>query len=164
MLLDTPNRVAVKEGDVTPVCPSKYMLYADPFVGFLDSTVKLGEGEKYLEYSKNLKAVAKKTRKFGYIFDTAAKLCDVLADKYELGVKTRAAYKAGDKAELSRLAKEEYSRIEVSLRAFIKAFEKQWTIENKPFGFEVQHQRLGGQLIRIGACKKIVRCGNDGAT
>ena len=27
-------------------------------------------------------------------------------------------------------------------------------IENKPFGFEVQHQRLGGQLIRIGACKK----------
>ena len=60
--------------------------------------------------------------------------------------------KVGNNAQ--GLAKEEYSRIEVSLRAFIKAFEKQWTIENKPFGFEVQHQRLGGQLIRIGACKK----------
>ena len=154
MLLDTPNQVALPEGDVSPVCPCKYMLYVDPFVGFLDSTVKLGEGAKYPEYAAALRAVSKKTRKYGYLFDTQAKLCDVLADKYELGVRTRAAYKAGDKAELLRLANEEYARIEVNLRAFIKAFEKQWMLENKPFGLEVQHQRLGGQLIRVGACKK----------
>ena len=154
MLLDTPNEIALPENSNAPVTPCKYMLFSDPFVGFLDSTVKLGEGQKYLEYSAALKAVAKKTRKYGYIFDTEAKLCDVLADKYELGVRTRAAYQSGDKAELLRLAKEEYTRVEANLKSFIKAFEKQWMIENKPFGFEVQHQRIGGQIIRIAACKK----------
>ena len=154
MLLDKPNEIALPEDTSSPVNPSKYMLYSDPFVGFLDSTVKLGEGAKYTEYSALIKSAGKKTRKYGYIFDTAAKLCDVLADKYELGVKTRAAYRAGDKVELLRLAREEYSRTESNLRAFIKTFEKQWMLENKPFGFEVQHQRLGGQLVRISACKK----------
>jgi len=154
MLLDKPNEVALPENYMSPVCPSKYMLYSDPFVGFLDSTVKLGEGAKYTEYATAIRAVGKKTRKYGYIFNTAAKLCDVLADKYEIGVRTRAAYKAGDKVELLRLSREEYSRIESNLREFIKTFEKQWMRENKPFGFEVQHQRLGGLLVRIGACKK----------
>lgn len=154
MLLDKPNEIALPENDVSPVTPSKYMLYSDPFVGFLDSTVRLGEGEKYREYSQAIKKAGRKTNKYGYIFKTAAKLCDVLADKYELGVKTRAAYQSGDKQELLRLANNEYTRVEVNLRGFINAFEKQWMIENKPFGFEVQHQRLGGQLIRIGACRK----------
>ena len=119
-----------------------------------DSTVKLGEGAKYPEYAVALYNVAKKSRKYGYLFDSMAKLCDVLADKYELGVKTRNAYKADDKAELLRLANEEYTRIEKNLRAFIKAFEKQWMKENKPYGFEVQDARLGGLLYRIGSCKK----------
>jgi hypothetical protein len=153
MLLDKPNEVAMPENTAFPVTPCKYMLYADPFVGFLDSTVKLGEGKRYAEYSEQLKAVAKKTRTYGYLFNNMAKLCDVLADKYELGVRTRAAYQAGDKEELLRLAKEEYTRAETNLKAFIKGFEKQWMKENKPYGFEVQHQRLGGQHARLGACK-----------
>ncbi|MBO5010338.1 MAG: beta-N-acetylhexosaminidase [Clostridia bacterium] len=154
LLLDTPNNVALPEDTSNPVCPCKYMLYSDPFVGFPDSTVKLGEGAKYPEYAAALYNVAKKSRKYGYLFDSMAKLCDVLADKYELGVKTRNAYKAGDKTELYRLANEEYTRIEKNLRAFIKAFEKQWMKENKPYGFEVQDARLGGLLYRIGSCKK----------
>ena len=154
LLLDSPNEIALPEDTSVPVNPCKYMLYSDPFVGFLDSTVKIGEGKKYLDYSAKIKAVGKKTRKYGYLFDTASKLCDTLADKYELGVKTRNAYKAGDKAELLRLAKEEYTRVEANLKSFIKAFEKQWMIENKPFGFEVQDYRLGGTLFRINSCKK----------
>ena len=154
LLLDKPNEIAVPEADDFPITPSKYMLYADPFVGFLDSTVKLGEGKKYLDYAAQLREAGRKTNKYGYIFKTASKLCDVMADKYELGVRTRAAYQAGDKDELRRLANEEYARVETNLRGFIKEFEKQWMIENKPYGFEVQHQRLGGLLLRIGACRK----------
>ena len=153
-MMKAPNEIAIPKVDDFPITPSKYMLYADPFVGFLDSTVKLGEGQKYLEYAAQLKDAGRKTNKYGYIFRTAAKLCDVMADKYELGVKTRAAYQAYDKDELLRLANEEYARVETNLRGFIKEFEKQWMIENKPYGFEVQHQRLGGQLVRIGACRK----------
>ena len=154
LLLDTPNEIAMPANDVTPVNPCKYMLYSDPFLGFLDSTVKMGEGAKYAEYAEKLSKTAKKTRTYGYLFDTMAKLCRVLEDKYELGVKTRAAYKADDKAELARLASEEYARVEASLRVFIKAFEKQWMKENKPQGFEVQHHRLGGLLFRMAYCRK----------
>lgn len=156
MLLDSPNVIAEPARIGHPVCPSKYMLYADPFLGFPDSTVKVGEGEKYVTYAAELRAVAKKSRKYGYIFDTLSKLCTVLADKYELGVKTRAAYKAGDKIELARLANEEYTRVEKNLKVFIAAFERQWMKENKPQGFEVQHERLGGLLYRMGYCKKVL--------
>ena len=130
------------------------MLYSDCFLGFLDSTVKLGGGSLYAKYADELFKVSKKTKKYGYLFDTAAKLCRVLSDKYELGVKTREAYRAGDTAELSRLAREEYTRVEGNTRAFMRAFEKQWLKENKPFGLEVHEYRLGGLITRIASCKK----------
>ena len=155
LLLDTPNHVALTEGDdVRQVCPCKYMLYSDPFVGFLDSTVRAGEGEKYVGYAEQLNAVAGKTERFGYLFDTAARLCEVLRYKYELGVKTRAAYRAGDREGLRRLATEDYAAAEENLRRFATAFENQWMRENKPYGFEVQHARLGGLIYRLGACRQ----------
>ncbi len=154
MLLDKPNEIAVPEKDDFPICPSKYMLYSDPFVGFLDSTVRLGEGRKYKEYAEAIAEARESAGELGYLFDTLSRLCLVLSDKYELGVRTRAAYQSGDKAELLRLANEEYCRIEKNLEGFIEAFERQWLRENKPFGLEVQHQRLGGVLLRVGACRR----------
>ena len=105
-------------------------------------------------YAKQLHEVARKSRKYGYLFDTQAKLCDALAVKYELGVKTRKAYNAGDKDELRRLANEDYSAAIKLVDAFAKAFEKQWFYENKTSGFDVQDIRLGGLLRRLGACKR----------
>ena len=155
LLLDQLNQIAPAPGDeLHQTCPCKYMLYSDPFLGFLDSTVKQGASDKYCELEEKIKAVSKKSRRFGYIFDTAAKLSGVLKYKYELGVKTRAAYKAGNKAELIRLAKEDYTEAHRALGVFIKTFEKQWMKENKPHGFEVQHSRLGGLLCRLDYCKR----------
>lgn len=153
MLLDAPNNIA-PELPVSYNNPSKYMLYSDPFLGFLDYTVKAGVGETYKKHASDLHAAAKKSRKYGYLFQTLATLCDVLSVKYELGVKTRAAYQAGDKAELLRLANEDYTLLEKHLRAFYAAAEKQWFLENKPSGFEVQDARLGGLMQRVAACKK----------
>ncbi len=133
--------------------PSKYMLYSDPFLGFLDYTVASGAGKKYEEYAKTIHEVAKSSRKYGYMFKTLAALCDVLAIKYELGTKTRAAYKAGDKAELMRLAREDYTELEKRIRVFHAAFKKQWHIENKPSGFESHDARLGGLIMRLSTCK-----------
>ena len=121
---------------------------------FLDYTVKEGAGEKYIEYAKQLHATAKKSRKYGYVFDTAAKLCDVMAIKYELGLKTRNAYEAGDKAELLRLAKNEYVQVEKLIKVFGRAFERQWFTDNKPHGFDVQDHRLGALIYRTDACRR----------
>ena len=155
MLLDCPNNIAGNERLAkSPKNPSKYMLYSDCLNGHLDYTVKKGGGKTYAEYAEKLEEISKKSRRFGYVFDTLSKLCYVLKDKYELGVKTRAAYKANDKEELLRLANEEYSNTVSALKAFIKALRKQWNNENKTYGFEVQEIRLGGLLYRIESTKK----------
>ncbi|MBO5907804.1 MAG: beta-N-acetylhexosaminidase [Clostridia bacterium] len=155
MLLDSPNDLYPNKDKVDhPINPSKYMLYSDLFCGFLDYTVTKGGGELYAEKAEKLRAVAKKSRKFGYLFNTGATLCDVLAVKYELGVKTREAYKSGDKAELIRLAKEDYTKLVLRIKAFRRAFLHQWTLENKYCGFDVQDYRLGGLVARVEACKK----------
>jgi len=155
MLLDLPNDIAHPEVSDDPIYnPSKYMLYSDCFCGFLDSTVKAGGNSIYKKYAEELSKAKGRMKEYSYLLDTAEKLCGVLSDKYELGVKTRKAYKENDKSELSRLANEEYSRVEENLKSFKETFEAQWMKENKPFGFEVHEYRLGGLLSRISSCKK----------
>ncbi|MBO5415989.1 MAG: beta-N-acetylhexosaminidase [Clostridia bacterium] len=152
MNIDCPNDIIPYEG--RPCNPSKYMLYSDYFNDFLDYTIKEGAGEKYIEYAKQLHATAKKSRKYGYVFDTAAKLCDVMAIKYELGLRTRKAYEAGDKAELERLAKNEYVKVAKLIDVYGRAFEKQWFADNKPHGFDIQDHRIGALIRRTDACRR----------
>ncbi len=152
MEIDCPNDVVEYRG--RPRNPSKYMLYSDYFNDFLDYTVALGAGEKYDTYAKKLHESAKKSRRYGYVFDTAAKLCDVLSIKYELGLRTRLAYEAGDKNELKRLAQNEYVQVAKRIDIFARAFEKQWMTDNKPHGFDVQDLRLGGLIRRTNACRR----------
>ena len=158
--IDLPNEVVpyntpgeiLNEG--SPVNPSKYMLYSDYFNGYLDYTVREGAGEKYKEYSETLRRVARKSRRYGYVFETAARLCDVLAVKYELGVRTRRAYRSGDRDALRALLKNEYARLPGLIDAFGRAFEKQWFCDNKPHGFDVQDHRIGALIRRTEACRR----------
>ena len=152
MNIDCPNDVIPYQGN--PRNPSKYMLFSDYFNGFLDYTIKEGGGEKYIEYAKQLHETAKKSRKYGYVFESAARLCDVLAIKYELGLKTRKAYEAENKEELERLAKNEYVQVEKLIKEFGRSFEKQWIADNKPHGFDVQEHRLGALIYRTASCRR----------
>ena len=152
MKIDLPNDIEPYSG--LPRNPSTYMIYSDYFNGFLDYTVKEGIGDKYAEISTELAGIAKQSRKYGYVFDSAAKLSALLSIKYELGVKTRKAYKAGDIEGLKNLALNDYSRLEKLIRDYVAAFEKQWMKENKPQGFDSHINRLGGILLRTTSCKK----------
>ena len=151
MEIDMPNHIV--EYTSYPKNPAKYMLLSDYFNDFLDYSVTLGAGEKFGEISKKLSATAKKTRRYGYVFDAAAKLCDVLEIKYELGLRTRRAYEAGDKDALRQMAEKDYPEVVKRLNIFVKAFEKQWMTDNKPHGFEVQDRRIGGVIRRTEACR-----------
>jgi len=152
MTIDCPNDVVPYEG--RPRNPSKYMLYSDYFNDYLDYTVKPGAGERYVQFAESLRATAKTSRRYGYVFDTAAKLCDVMAIKYELGLRTRRAYEADDKEALTRLAKNEYVQVAKRIDIFARAFEKQWFMDNKPHGFDIQDHRLGALLRRTEACRR----------
>ncbi len=153
MKIDSPNEIADYNEDYV-TNPSKYMLYSDFFNGHMDCTIWEGVGEKFKKRAAELYAVAKKTRKYSYIFTSAAKLCEALEIKAELGVKTRELYKKGDKAALLALAKGEYTEVEKRIRAFHLAFEKQWFTDNKPCGFDIQDARLGTLMTRASSCKR----------
>ncbi len=153
MAVDIPNHIKL-ERQLEHSNPSKYMLFSDPFLGFLDYTVDIGDGEAYKGYTERLRAVAKKSRKYGYIFNTLAELCNVLELKYDLGKRTRAAYKANDKCELLRLANEDYTELMRRVKKLHRAFRIQWYKENKPSGFEVQDGRFGALVQRLDSCKQ----------
>ena len=138
-----------------PPNPCKYMLYSDPFSGFLDYTVKAGVNAEFASVSRKLARKAKEGGEFKYIFDCLKSLCDVLALKAELGVKLRAAYKSGNKEELSALVKD-MKKIEKRLDIFFAAFKTLWYTDNKPQGFEIQEVRLGGLMRRIKTCRETV--------
>ena len=136
--------------------PSKYMLYNDCLQGLLDCTVNEGDGEKYVGIAKSFTYLSKDSE-WGYLFKTQEKLARLLAVKYELGVKTRNAYLAQDKAALQTLIDKEYKQVLKRLDEFYTAFEAQWYAENKAYGFEVQDLRLGGLKQRITHIQKILQ-------
>lgn len=152
--LDLPNRVAHDpENKFECENTSKYMLYSDCLQGHLDFTVMRGEGRAYGEIALKIKQAGRVAGEYGYLFDTLSLLSEILSYKYELGVKTREAYRTADKRTLYRLAKNDYSSVIKLLPRFIKTFKKQWLAENKYSGFDVQEYRLGGLLTRMKGCR-----------
>ncbi len=132
--------------------PDKYMLYNDCFLGLFDSTVDQYTAEKYVALSDKLKKLESHPE-YGYMFKKMRTLCDALALKFDLGVRTREAYNSGDKAALSALISD-YERLLCLVDEFYNAFRTQWMTENKPQGFEVHDIRLGGLYFRIKHCKE----------
>lgn len=150
MLLDSANRL---QGVNAEQNPSRYMLYSDYFNGFLDYTVDVSNIQHYKDSAEKLHTLAKKYRKYAYVFDVQAKLCDVLKYKYALGYLTRKAYQSDDKNALFVLAQKDYVQVEKTLKDFHRAFQKQWFNDNKPCGFDVQDLRLGGIIQRTSSCR-----------
>ncbi len=136
-----------------PVDPSKYMLYSDPFLGIFDRTAD-GSGDRFLAIAQRLRAGAKSAR-FGYIFRTLIALCDVLAIKYDLGVRVRRAYREGDRAALEETAAR-FGELEKRLKKFYRLFSVQWERECKPNGFEKHDIRLGGLMQRVAHCRRVL--------
>ncbi len=81
--------------------------------------------------------------------------------KAELGVRTQQAYAARDHSALGQLLRD-YQETEKRLKHFYKARKRQWLLENKPHGFDVQDIRLGGLIWRVRSCKERLQALYDG--
>lgn len=150
LLLDLPG--TPNESDERIFNPDKYMLYCDPFMGQFDSRVRPTDAACYPVCAEKL---AKWTdfAEYGYLFRTQKALCDLLAVKFDLGVRTRNTYLSGDRAALRAMAPD-YDQLLERLDAFYDAYEAQWMHENKPHGFDVIDLRLGGLRQRIVHCRR----------
>ena len=155
MLLDLPDTPSIDKNmrdDKDLRNPEKYMLYCDCFMGQYDYTVKGGESEQYKACALKLKKL-ESNQEFGYLFTKARALCELLSMKYEIGVRTRKAYLEKNIAELKNVIAD-YDNILCLIENYHKAFKKQWFIDNKPHGFDIQDTRLGGITFRIRSCKE----------
>ena len=147
MLLDMPESIELAKRAFT-----KYMIYNDPLLGYIDVLVKEGGAAEYGEIARRLYAYAEKSPR-AYLFRHFAAIADFLSVKYDLGARTRAAYKRGDKDMLSKLLCD-YDLAVERLHTMLNCFHSLWYTENKPHGFEIQEARLGGLLYRLSASKK----------
>lgn len=151
MLLDLPEINHTEKNCNRFVNPEKYMLYNDCFLGIFDSTVTSERNEVYSRAEAALSALFE-NKDFGYMFGCLSALCGVLKIKNDIGVRTRRAYTQKDKDALKALLSD-YDAITEALEKFYSAFRRQWLIENKPFGFEVQDARIGGLIQRVKNCR-----------
>lgn len=150
MSLDMPDLL---EGEYTNSNPTKYMLFSDPFLGWLDSTVDITKadifGKAKIEIDKYIS-----DKNYGYIFQTSSALCDVMSIKYTLGVRTRKAYKDKDKTELKSIVSD-YDELYKRVQTLYETFKAQWDAESKFNGFEYHDARYGALLMRIKHCRDI---------
>ncbi|MBR5438706.1 MAG: beta-N-acetylhexosaminidase [Clostridia bacterium] len=152
MLLDSLNYTAnAKKFDYDPI-PSKSLLYSDCFMNSNDYFGIEAYDMDYATCTKNLEDAAKRAGEYAYIFNSMASLSRCLEIKATLSIRTRTAYKNGDKQELKNIVCD-YDKLDVLLNDFHQKFYKLWHTENKPFGWEVQDARLGGVIMRAKTCK-----------
>ena len=151
MLIDLPCRFS--EDPTVHSNASKYLLYNDVFLGIFDSVIPEGIAEYYQSSAMQLKKCCDHAT-YGYLFDTQAKLCEILQHKADLGVRMKYFYDQKDRIKLSKIADEELPEITNKIHDFYQAFETQWEKENKPFGFEVQCIRIGGLEKRLEYIRK----------
>ncbi|MBQ9132235.1 MAG: beta-N-acetylhexosaminidase [Clostridia bacterium] len=127
---------------------SKYMLYNDVFLGLMDGALPLSGKQDFADMSHRLQEQVEKAGRFGYIFESLSALCKVVSIKYDLGERARTAYKARDLEALKALV-EEFRLLIPALEDFAEKFRILWFTENKPHGFDIQENRLGGLLFRL---------------
>lgn len=158
MLLDLPG---TPNGLDTAICNAeKYLLYQDCFLGLLDLNVAPGTGAQYAACAAGLSAhVCNRT--WGYLFATQKTLCEALHLKAELGIRTHQVYASRDRQALAALLAD-YREVEKRIEAFYQALKRQWFLENKPHGFDVQDIRLGGLLQRVRSCRERLQALYDG--
>ena len=149
MLFDIPVDFGKLEKDHTYT--HTYLLYNDPFLGVVDSCIKKSYKDEYLAIAEKLEEAAK-TSQYGYLFENYVALCRALALKHDLGVRTRAAYKSGDRETLAAVA-EDYAATIKAVEDFEKTFRTLWMTENNPNGIEVSDIRLGGLMLRLKNCR-----------
>lgn len=148
MKIDLPNRI-MESSDYDRNNASKFFLYNDPLIGTFDSLVFDNIDEAYEKNGAKLKEVCKNAGRYGYIFETLERLCEVLSLKAKLGVDLKAAYDKDDKQMLLEIKDAVLPRLISKLDSFYDSFFYQWHKENKSFGFEVQSIRIGGLKTRM---------------
>ena len=147
---------------VSSANPSKYMFYANILMGKFDCHIPDGCDAHFAAQAKRFHGEIEKAGDYGYIYESVATFCDVLAIKAEMGKRLHKAYKAGDKATVSKIANEEIDELLRRIDIFHNALRVQWFKENKNFGLDVLDIRIGGMIGQLKTAKIVLNEWLDG--
>nr|WP_238142960.1 hypothetical protein [Streptococcus suis] len=92
--------------------------------------------------------IGSRAKGYAYLFDTQAKLCQVLATKAAISVGIRQAYQEGNRQVLAEQV-DGLQQLRIDLESFYQALSYQWMVEKKVFGLDTVDIRLGGLDARI---------------
>jgi hypothetical protein len=137
-------------GELEPANPSRYFLWQDPLLGRFDlETGYMSFGEYYGKLARRLEKYADGGEGFAAPhLRLVHALCRVLELKAEFGARAKAAYDAGDRPALARLA-ETAATISGRVRDLRTAHMDAWFQWNKPFGWDAADIKYGGLLMRL---------------
>lgn len=124
--------------------PSKWILWHDPILGFLNAHIMSDLPTHWNELAVELDHPhASEPIRF------AAMVARAVALKAELHLKVRPAWKAGQTTELHRLRNSVLPNCLQAVRALWEAHRKVWRQWKKPFGWEVIELRYAGCVARL---------------
>ncbi len=149
-LLDLPSDA--DGGKNTNNNPCRYLLYSDPLLGVMDSTVSKNTANEFKKAAKKLSPYCG-DGEFAYLFETEKLLCETLALKCDLGGFLREAYKS-ENVEALKNGIKKIKKTEKKLKEFYYSFKNLWQKENKPHGFDVQELRIGGLMLRLSSARE----------
>lgn len=155
LALDEPNYI--KNNDSLTGNPSKYGLFNDPLYGKFDYHISDGDGNEFKRITKKIARVEKRAGEYAYLFENMKRLSKAMEIKYDLGVKTRAAYAEKNREQLAYIADKLYPECIRRVDSFYESFKSVWEKEKKPFGFEVHDIRFGGLVRRLNHCRKTIK-------
>ena len=136
------------------IAPSRYILYQDLLMGLFDKHIDERTYPNHFKTCyKTLRKIADKENEYSYIFDTLAKLSNILELKCDLGIRLKKAYDGKDRIILEQIATGECKELLDRIEDFHKALRYQWNLESKPFGFDVLDLRIGGLKERVCAAR-----------
>lgn len=153
LLLDIPNKNEHNPNTDLIENGCKSLLFNDCFLGWKDKAVAKLPHIPYESYAEILSAKAPAMKEFKYLFDEMAALCRALELKSDLGVRTRAAYRAKDFSALSAIT-DDYAETAKRVAKFRDEMYNVWMSENKPNGWEIHEVRFGGLIGRLDGCRR----------
>ncbi len=158
-LLDLSDWVkAQKPDDPSAYNTSKTMMWQDILTGLLDKNYEDAKLDAhYTALAPELKGAIGRNGQFDGLFRVSYLAAHVLSMKAEMGLRLTAAYRAGDKDALARMANEELPELSERYRALRLAHMENWMQLYKPFGWDVMDMRYGSMLARIDSAIREVK-------
>lgn len=129
--------------------PSKQLLYVDPMLDLFERHLTAADAPHFFGAAAKLHEAAGRSPHLSDVYESLACLAEICAYKADASLSIRKAYKEHDRLTLGDWAYEQLPCLLALEENFMDVYERCWNKENRIFGLELFHVRMGGQKERV---------------